>query len=418
MDQPVSRFSYLFKRYTENNCTAEERNEFIQMVKQEKNSSELDRLINNAVNTSQTDREITQEKADELFTRILNARPDNKAIPMFPSKKNKRIWWAAAAIIILILGSSAYYILNKNTTRQIVQNKPIHEQLKNDVAPGYKGAILTLSNGQQITLDSVGNGMLTAQGNTNILKQNGKIVYDEQSISESKVLYNTMTTPRGRQYSLVLADGTKVWLNAASSITFPTAFTGNERRVQITGEAYFEVAPLTLPTAQAGPKGGHGRVPFIVSISSPSGKLDGAEVKVLGTHFNIKAYDDESAIKTTLLEGSVRVTKENFDALLKPGQEAVLDDKGGNFKVAVANIEEAMAWKNGLFEFNNMGIKSIMRQLSRWYDIEVVYQGDMADKSFSGVISQNSNLSQLLKMLQLTKEVRFKVEGTMVIVSP
>lgn len=404
-----SRLSYLFKKYTENSCTAEERNEFIQMVKQEENTPELNSLIGNAVNVAEAEHGINQERADELFATILNAttddKSDDKVIHMLPSKKNKKVWWAAAAIIILVLGSSVYYILNKNTTPQIVQNKPVHKQIKNDVAPGYKGAILTLSNGQQIILDSVGNGMLTAQGNTNILKQNGKIVYDEQNISKSEVLYNTMTTPRGRQYSLVLADGTKVWLNAASSITFPTAFTGNGRRVQITGEAYFEVTKD--PTK-----------PFTVSISSPSAKLDGAEVKVLGTHFNIKAYDDESSIKTTLLEGSVRVTKENSDALLKPGQEALLDDKGEDFKVTEANTGEAVAWKNGLFEFNNMDIKSIMRQLSRWYDIEVVYQGDVEDKSFSGVISQNTNLSQVLKMLQLTKAVHFKVEGAKVIVSP
>ena len=398
-----SRLSYLFKKYTENSCTAEERNEFIQMVKQEENTPELNSLISSAVNVAEAEHEINQEKADELFARVLNVTPDNGAATIFPLRKNKKIWWAAAAIIILVLGSSVYYILNKNTTRQIVQNKTIHKPLKNDVAPGYKGAILTLSNGQQIILDSAGNGMLTAQGNTNILKQNGKIVYDEQNISKSEVLYNTMTTPRGRQYSLVLADGTKVWLNAASSITFPTVFTGNERRVQITGEAYFEVAPLI-------PKGGHGKMPFKVEVGQ-------MEVKVLGTHFNIKAYDDESSIKTTLLEGSVRVTKENSDALLKPGQEAILDDQG-DFKVTKANVEEAVAWKDRLFQFNNESIKSIMRQLSRWYDIEVVYQGNVADKKFSGVMSQNTNLSQVLKMLQLTKSVHFKMEGTKVIVSP
>ena len=279
-----SRLSYLFKKYTENSCTTEERNEFMQMVKLEENTPELNSLIGKAVNVAEAEHEINQEKADELFTRILNITPGNAAITRFSTKKNKRVWWAAAAVIILVLGSSVYYILNKNTTPQVVQNKPVPKQLKNDVAPGYKGAILTLSNGQQIILDSAGNGMLTSQGNTNILKQNGKIVYDKQNTSKSEVLYNTMTTPRGRQYSLVLADGSKVWLNAASSITFPTAFTGNERRVQLTGEAYFEVTK--------DPK-----KPFKVYISSLSEKLDGAEVKVLGTHFNVKGYNDESSIK-------------------------------------------------------------------------------------------------------------------------
>ena len=400
MYHPVSRLSYLFKRYTENNCTAEERNEFIQMVKQEENALELNSLISNAMSQAEFDRETSQEKTEQLFATILNtvSVPDDKVKPMFHSKKIKKLWRVAAAIIILMAGSSVYYLLKKNTIHQVVQKEGIHKQLKDDVAPGYNGAILTLSNGQQITLDSVGNGMLTAQGNTNILKQNGKIVYNGQNISKTQVLYNTMTTPRGRQYALVLADGTKVWLNAASSITFPTAFTGSERRVQIIGEAYFEVAR-------------NAAMPFKVEV----GKM---EVKVLGTHFNIKAYDDESATKTTLLEGAVHITNENKNALLKPGQQAVWDQTSGGFKIVEANVEEAVAWKNGLFEFNNADIKSIMRQLSRWYDVEVVYQGDVSDKDFSGVISQNTNLSQVLKMLQLTKEVHFKIEGVKVTVSP
>lgn len=397
-----SRLSYLFKKYTGSSCTTEERNEFIRMVKQEENTPELNSLIGNAVNVAADEYEINQKKADELFAAILNEAADDKSggkvIHIPPSGKSKAVWWAAAAIITLILGASIYYILNKKGTPQVVQNNQVHKQLKNDVTPGYRGAVLTLSNGQKIILDSAGSGLLTAQGNTNIVKKNGGIIYDEQSNSPSEVLYNTMTTPRGRQYSLVLADGTKVWLNAASSITFPTAFTGNERRVKITGEAYFEVTK-------------NAAMPFKVEI----GKM---EVKVLGTHFNVKAYSDESSIKTTLLEGSVRVTNENLNALLTPGQEAVLDDKKGDFKVAEANVEEAVAWKEGLFEFNNAGIKSIMRQLSRWYDIEVVYQGDVTGKSFSGVISQNTNLSEVLKMLQLTKSIHFKVEGEKVIVSP
>lgn len=400
MYHPISRLSYLFKKYTENNCTVEERNEFIQMVKQEENVLELNSLISKAMNQAEPDRETSLEKTEELFNTILNtaSAPDNKVIPMFPSKKNKKLWQVAAAIIILILGSSVYYILKKNTTYQTVQKEGIHKQLKDDVAPGYKGAILTLSNGQKITLDSVGNGMITAQGNTNIVKQNGRIVYDVQNIPKSQILYNTMTTPKGRQYALVLADGTKVWLNAASSITFPTAFTGNDRSIRITGEAYFEVAK-------------NAALPFKV-------KVDKMEVKVLGTHFNIKAYDDESAIKTTLLEGSVHITKENENVLLKPGQQAIWNHKEGSFKVVEANVGEAVAWKNGLFEFNKAGIESIMRQLSRWYNVEVVYQGDVSDKDFSGVISQNTSLSQVLKMLQLTREVHFKIEGDKVTVSP
>ena len=298
-------------------------------------------------------------------------------------------------MIILILGSGAYFFSIKDANLPVAQKKEINKELKDDVAPGYQGAILTLSDGRQIILDSAGNGTLAMQGSSNITKQHGKIIYNDTDVAKNKVLYNTMTTPKGRQYSLVLADGTKVWLNAASSLTFPTAFSGKERKVRLTGEAYFEVAK-------------NGAIPFKVEAAN-------MEVKVLGTHFNIMAYDEESSIKTTLLEGSVRITEGNVAAFLKPGQEATLDRKGV-LEIEDANIEEAVAWKNGLFQFNNADIRSIMRKLNRWYNIEVVYHGNIEERSFSGVISQHTNLSQVLKMLQLTKEVNFKMEGARVIV--
>ncbi len=397
MDQAASRFSYLFARYTEKSGTAAERNEFFSMVKKEENALELNSLISNAVGLTEAElHEIEEEKADKLFQNILSETLGGKTINMFPPKKNKRIWWAAA-MAVLMLGSGAYFVLNNVGSHSIAEKNVVNDQLKHDIAPGYEGAVLTLSNGQQIILDSAGNGTLAMQGNINILKQNGKIVYDHKNISKSEVLYNTMTTPRGRQYSVVLADGTKVWLNAASSLTFPTAFTGIERRVKLKGEAYFEVAK-------------NADMPFKVDVS-------GMEVKVLGTHFNIMAYDEESAFKTTLLEGSVTVAEGNMGVVLKPGEEAVMS-RNGRFKVNEANVEDAIAWKNGLFQFNNAGIRFIMRKLSRWYDIEVVYQGDVEGMSFSGVVSQYTNLSQVLKMLQLTKEVNFKMDGKKVIVSP
>lgn len=399
MHHPISRFAYLFKRYTENNCTSKERNEFFEILKQAKNDLELNQLINYAMQSAITDRELSQEKSNELFAAILHTVPGEQPARIPASGKSKIYFLrAAAAVIVLLFGIGIYYIVGKNTTQKITRDDHVQSQLVNDVSPGHNGAILTLSNGQQITLDSTGNGILASQGNTTIVKQQGKIVYDEQNTPGNQVLYNTMTTPRGRQYALVLADGTKVWLNASSSITYPTAFTGNERKVMISGEVYFEVTK-------------NASKPFKVEV----GKM---EVTVLGTHFNINAYDDEPDTKTTLLEGAVFVAKENNNVSLKPGQEAVYNHEIRSFNVVAANGEAALAWKNGFFEFHTEGIESIMRQLSRWYDIEVIYQGDMLGKNFSGVISQNTNLSQVLKMLQLTGELHFRIEGKKVIVLP
>ncbi|HZW71264.1 MAG TPA: FecR domain-containing protein [Hanamia sp.] len=390
MVRPVSRFSYLFKRYIQNTCTAEERNEFVQKVKEEEYILELNSLISNVVNEAETDQEMSQEKADELFDAILNATSDDEVITFSPSKKNKTMWWAAAAIVLLLLGSGIYFILNKDRTAQIVQKEEIHKQQKDDIEPGYNGAILTLSNGQQITLDSAGNGILTAQGNTNIIKKNGKIVYDEQNISKREVLYNTMTTPRGRQYNLVLSDGTKVWLNAASSITFPTAFAGKERKVTITGEAYFEVAH-------------NARQPFQVKVNS-------INIEVLGTHFNVNSYTDEPYVKTTLLEGSVKIDSRGKTVLLKPKEEARINQFTDEpIAVTKPDIEEVMAWKNGRFSFNKTDLKTVMRQIMRWYNVDVEYKGSIPVRYFTADISRNNNLSAILKILQLSN-VHFKME--------
>ncbi|MEP7257618.1 MAG: FecR domain-containing protein, partial [Flavitalea sp.] len=210
--------------------------------------------------------------------------------------------------------------------------------------------------------------------------------------------YNMMATPAGRQYSLTLADGTRVWLNASSSISFPTVFGNKKREVSITGEVYFEVAPVKT-------------APFVVKHNG------NIEVEVLGTHFNINSYDNEATPRTTLLEGKVKVKFQNSTSILKPGEQASLN-KEGNISIASnVDLEEVMAWKNGMFQFDNTAIDAVMRQLARWYDVEIEYRGAIL-KHFGGNISRDVNLSQVLKILELTGEVKFRIEGKKIIATP
>lgn len=313
-----------------------------------------------------------------------------------PVARLKWLRWSAAAAVLLLLAGGAYWLSSKPTPEVPVAVAPAPaNRLVNDVAPGQEGAILTLSTGETIVLDNAANGALAQEGATEVIKQNGQIVYKGKDAAAA-VVYNTMTTPRGRQYSLLLADGTRVWLNAASSITYPTAFTGKERKVDVTGEVYFEVVH------NAG-------MPFVV-------QKDGVRVQVLGTHFNVNSYNEESSLNVTLLEGAVRVVSGINRSDIRPGQQAQVRE-GSLQLVNNVNLEEVMAWKNGTFRFGGTGIETIMRQLSRWYDVEVVYNKKI-DEIFYAEIPRNTPLSDVLKALELTGEVRFAIEGKKIIVMP
>jgi len=318
------------------------------------------------------------------------ARIEKPFIPM------KWIRWVAAAAIITAFSTISFFIFrNRDTNTSTATLQTQKERFKNDVAPGQEGAILTLSNGKTIVLDNADNGSLAQQGATEVIKKNGQLVYANQG-SSSEVLYNTMTTPKGRQYSLVLADGSKVWLNAASSITFPTAFDGKERRVSITGEAYFEIAH-------------NAQMPFTVQKGEMS-------IQVLGTHFNVNSYEDENSINVTLLEGLVKMTKGNVNSFIKPGQQARLQNEGIKL-INNADINAIMAWKNGLFVFDGTDIGALMRQLSRWYDVDVVYDKKINDV-FYAEIPRNTKLSDVLRALELTGQVKFEINGKEIIVLP
>jgi ferric-dicitrate binding protein FerR (iron transport regulator) len=266
------------------------------------------------------------------------------------------------------------------------------------VAPGGNRAVLTLSDGTQIPLDSAGNGVLAQQGNTRITKlSNGQLAYNGSGTSESQVLYNTMSTPLGGQYKLILPDGTTVWLNAGSSISYPTAFSGAERSVSITGEAYFDVAK-------------NEKMPFRV-------KAGNTTIEVLGTAFNINAYKDEASINTTLLTGAVRVSALQQVQTLKPGQQARVS-AGAMQVVNHVDINEVMAWKKGFFSFTDADLPTVMRQLSRWYNVQVTYEGDIPQRLFTGEIGRDLTLAQVLKGLTKTR-IKYRIEnGNRIIIQP
>lgn len=308
-------------------------------------------------------------------------------------------WLKYAAAILIVLSSLAYlWIYNRNDNDMTAASAEVSSQVE-DVAPGGNRAVLTLADGTEIILDSAANGSLAIQGNVRVVKSaNGQIIYDMTSAAGDlakgggEMMMNTMSTPKGGQYQLALPDGTKVWLNAASSITFPTSFSSKTRNVSFTGEAYFEVAKDR-------------EKPFVVDINGKS------TVQVLGTSFNINSYADEGDIKTTLIEGRVKVSS----VILNPGQQAIIGSSEQQPKVTSADIDQILAWKNGLFNFNGLDLRAVMRQLERWYDISVQYQGPVSNVIFRGEMYRNVHLSDVLEVLQ-KMGVKFRREGKILIV--
>jgi len=329
--------------------------------------------------------------------------PRAKVIPFY---KRPFFRVAAAAVVAVCITSAYFLFLNKSKPSATIAKTHTPVLINDVAAPAINKAILTLANGKTIVLDSAANGSLAQQGNAIVSKlNNGKIAYNADNNVAAKIQYNTLTVPKGsKPVQLVLADGSEVWLDVASSITYPTAFAGNERKVEIIGEAYFQVAPLTL-------KGGSGRVPFIVSVSSALGDRKGVEIQVLGTHFNVNAYDDENSLKVTLLEGAVKVERHGNESLnITPGQQAEINGQGKMELNKEVDIDEVMAWKNNWFNFNSLTVPDIMQQIERWYNVSVTYQGKPRDKHFSGIVSRNNNVSEVLKIMEQAG-IKFKIEG-------
>lgn len=301
-----------------------------------------------------------------------------------------------AATILMISGIGLYFYNQHLTSLSSPKT-----EIFNDVKPGSNQAVLTLANGKRIILNASVEGEIAEQSGISIKKTaEGQLIYTLSDAGTTASIgtaaaFNTIETPKGGQYQINLPDGTRVWLNAASSLKYPVRFDGKERKVSLQGEGYFEVA-----------KDKH--KPFKVSSG-------GQELEVLGTHFNINSYADEPSSKTTLLEGAVRLSPHGGqDLVLIPGQQAVL--ASGRMKVGMVDPEEVMAWKNGNFVFNDEGLESIMRKISRWYDVELSYQRKPSDLTFTGVVSRSKNISAVLNALDKTGKVHFKVEGKKVTV--
>lgn len=311
-------------------------------------------------------------------------------------EKTLRLWqrFALTASILFIVSAITLLYLSDNSSHPILSPNPVHP----DILPGSNKAILTLDNGNKIRLDNNHNeARLIQQKNVSIIRKfGGEIVYKslDKNRAEPK-LFNTLTTPRGGQYHLILPDGTKVWLNSSSILTYPTGFTGKERKVTLSGEAFFEVAK-------------NRDQPFKVLSN-------GQTVEVLGTHFNISSYPEEHKTQTTLLEGKVKIRNHDVTKVLKPGQESLTQETDNNILISEADIEKNTAWKNNEFIFNGENLKSIMRSISRWYDIDVIYKNYSDETKYWGTVSRSKNISAVLKMLESTGKIKFQIEGRRII---
>lgn len=401
--QVHDRLAYLIQQVASHMATADELQELSDMVRTDQDgniSRQIESLLIQAIPSDDSTYDISHW--DKIADNILAGDHPATDTPVKVMPRYRRWTAIAAAIALLLLTGGAYLLLRQRQPLPpavIVHAQPV-------ISPGGNKAMLILSDGTQIPLDSASNGELAQQGNALITKSDsGRLTYTHNAaIPGDKVQYNTLRTPPGGQFQLELPDGTKVWLNAASSLQYPTTFTGKERSVVLKGEAYFEVAHATLP--------------FRVTVPAHEKNNNPMKVDVLGTKFNIMAYEEEELVKTVLLEGAVKVTGNSTSKRLDPGQGSSLDKRTGNIEVSDhVNVEEAIAWKNGFFQFEGSDIRSVMRQITRWYDVDVVYKADIP-AHFRGTIPRNAQVSQVLHMLELTGEVHFEVHGKQIIVSP
>jgi ferric-dicitrate binding protein FerR (iron transport regulator) len=389
----IGRITLLIDKYTSGTATPAEEEELASLLEEPSgDQAARDYLIQQLQQMP-----LLPEHDEARWQAIRDAihRMDKEDTPV--KKRMPLIRWAAAAV--LIGGIVAWYL---NKQKKADRTEPAIA-VQYDRPPGGNVALLTLADGSTIALDSTHDGVIAQQGNTKIAKLgNGQLAYKKADDKEGTGIpvHNTLTTPRGGQYRLILPDGTAVWLNAASSITYPTAFTGNERTVQIAGEAYFEVQKDKSR-------------PFRVKFNAGA---DSGVIEVLGTDFNINAYTDEDAVRTTLLEGSVRVVSREA-TLLKPGQQVQMDSKGYTKLIPDADVEDAIAWKNGRFHFENADIQTVMRQIARWYNVEVIFEGKITTAKFEGDIPRSSQLTEVFKILELSK-VHFKIDDKKVTVMP
>lgn len=373
----ASQLQELFNRYVKGTASPEEENEFLDAVEQSGQTELLKQLIDQHFNTAGNDRGVSEAAGYAILESIFLAGQERKKKPV------PVIFWRrmAVAASILVALATGWILLRKQPEPATLSQKIV---FKNDKAPGASRATLSLADGSVIVLDSVANGNLAQQGNTRIIKLNeGQLVYNNASGTAAG--WNTITTPNGGQYQVILPDGSRAWLNAASTIRFPTAFNEPARSIDVTGEVYLDIAQIPSK-------------PFIVNIDGR------ASVNVIGTSFNINAYTDEPAITTTLVSGKIKIAADGLkkENIMQPGQQAVISQSSLSIRDNI-DLGQVTAWKNGYFHFNGTDLPAVMRQIARWYNISVEYKGKIPDKQFWGELPRNLTLQQLIKLLRFGK---------------
>lgn len=396
-DNRRERVEALLKIYSEGRASRQEEQELFDLIDIREDKDIIQKHIKNIVSEQDGGYNLPVADWELLYQRIMEKKSGTpahtKVRKIFPAR------WAAAAAVVFLFGTGYYFltVYNPHSGNEMTKSEPAGPV--NIEPPASANAVLTLANGQTVILDSAGDGTIVRQGAVAVVKlADGQIAYRGAGGDGG---YNTLNNPRGSKVvSITLADGSKVWLNAASTIRYPVAFTGRERRVEISGEAYFEVAHNPAR-------------PFIV-------RKGATEVKVLGTHFNVEAYDDERTLDVTLLEGSVSVAaagENNRPKMIRPGEQAQVAQDGTIALARTVDLNEVMAWKDNMFSFNGADIEVIMRQVSRWYNVEVVLKKPVREK-FYAEVSKNTNIATLLEMLEATKAVHFRMEGGVIVVTP
>jgi transmembrane sensor len=391
MSLSKERILYLLNAYSAHRAVEAEEQELFAWVNENSHHELLQEHIQKLIEQYNPEEPVRSVDWVRLCAQILNKSVSQEQHPVV--RRVSWLRWSSAAAIALLFGTGAYLYLKHHSSKKIIAAIAQTPVIKDVPAPAKSKAVLTLADGRKIELDSINDGTLARQGNVQIVKRaDGQIAYNGTG---SEDLYNTLNVPRGSKVvTIKLSDGTQVWLNSESSLRYPASFKGIERKVAITGEAYFEVAH-------------NAAMPFIV-------EKDAMKIKVLGTHFNMNTYEDEGINKITLLEGSIKVYMSSHQGVLKPGQQAQIKD---DIKLVNSiDIEEVMAWKNGKFQFGeNADLYLIMRKIARWYDVDVEYKGGTINQRFGGEMPMNSNLSEVLEILK-TSGVNFTIDGKKVIV--
>ncbi|MGN6421212.1 MAG: FecR family protein [Pseudobacter sp.] len=400
----TDQLKILIERYLDESITATDKALLANMLNEEQHANAFRSILEEELRNGRFELEPDEAAGLAIREQVLQQmregidEPESESVPIVPLRRIRPWYWAAAGAIILAGAGMFYFSMDNKTEKAPAAAVAV------DIPAGKEGAILTLADGSQLVLDSMKNGKIADQNGSSIHLSNGSMTYQAKEGADNKIVYNTMTTPKGRQFQFTLPDGTKIWLNAASSIRYPTTFKAKQRQVYISGEAYFDVAKDVSK-------------PFIVSVDKQ------VEIQVLGTAFNINAYSNEGDIRTTLEDGMVKVKNisqgipeaVNKELVLKPGQQAIVSTGNNSLSPAItleqdADIEKITAWKKGIFNFEGLSLVQVMKELERWYDIDVVYEGKPPVIRFYGKMGKDLSLKDLLEALDKSK-VKFELNG-------